>query len=209
MKKKLLALFLVLVMALGMFPMSAMATDYPDAEWYNFRNSENNMGITAAQTPKAAKFTQLDWTQNFGTYVGVPIIVGGHMYIAAGNDETDSYLYKLSLEDGSVVARAALARTFDKNNCNIPPAYIQEKGLIIIPMTEGVVQAFNINDMSTAWVYQDKPIAEIEGAKTNANGLGAQVQTPVLYSDGKLYVGFYASASANLVCLDAATGELQ
>ncbi len=211
MKKRVLSMLLAIVMVFGLLPMGAMAAEggYPDAEWYNFRNSAVNMGITSAVTPKSADYTQIKWTSTFGEYIGVPIIVGGYMYIAAGSAADNSYLYKLSLADGSVVKKSALALAFSSNNCNVAPTYVQEKGLIIVPLTEGVIQAFNIADMSSAWVYQDKPEATVAGAKTNPKGLGGQCQTPLVYADGKLYGGFYVSTNANFVCLDAATGALQ
>ena len=101
--KKLLALLLALIMVAGMFPMSAMAADdYPAADWYNFRSSDVNMGITSAATPKTASYTQLKWTYDFGDFVGIPVLVGEYMYIAAGSTAENSKLYKLSLADGSV-----------------------------------------------------------------------------------------------------------
>ena len=211
MKKKLLALFLVLVMVMGMFPMSAMAVEYPTAEWYNFRNSANNMGITNALTPKSAVYTQLDSVTVFTDYVGTPIIVGGYMYVATGDKTSeDNVLRKLDLKTGQTLATGKLAIYFNSNNSNVAPIYIQEKGLIVVPLHEGVVEAFNINDLSTAWVYQDKPTSEINGAKVNANGLGGQVQTHLVYSDGMIYAGFWnkETASANFVCLNADNGEL-
>ena len=215
MRKRIISLLLAVIMIAGMMPLNAFAQDadaYPASEWYNFRNSDVNMGITNAETPKSAAYTQVKWSNTFGEYVGIPILVGDNMYIAAGTTADNSYLYKLSTADGSVLGKAKLAIAFSSNNCNVSPTYIQEKGLIIVPMTDGVIHAFNVNDMSTAWVYQDKSESTIEGAKTNANGLGGQMQTPLLYADGRLYGGYTennASKGQNFVCLDVATGTLQ
>jgi len=153
MKKKLLSLLLVFVIVLGIFPVSAMATGFaPAADWYNFRNSDVNMAITAAPTPVSKDYVQLTWSKTFDEddFVGTPILVGGSMYLAAG-----SKLYQLDTADGSVIDSAELATPVAQGPSGVAPTYVQEKGLIIVPMTEGVIQAFNIGDMSSAWVYED------------------------------------------------------
>ena len=68
----------------------AVATENPNldrsitAEWGNFRNGDNNLGITNAKTPYAPEDTELLWAVKHGTgwaaAPGSPIMVDGDIY---------------------------------------------------------------------------------------------------------------------------------
>jgi len=206
MKKRILSLLMAFVMVIGLLPASAMATGggYPDAEWYNFRNSDTNMGITNAATPKE-NYTQLKWASQFDEYVGVPILVGGYMYVASGG-----YFYKLNTSDGSQAAKVQMATPLVAGTTGISPTYIKEKGLIIVPLDNGIVHAFNVSDLSTAWIYQDLATPTVNGAQTNSVGQGGQLLTPMVYHNGYVYGGFSNNdtSTRNFVCLNADNGQL-
>ena len=67
-------MLLMLVMLLGMLPVTALAAG-PSADWYNFRNSDVNMGITNAATPKSQAYTQLKWASAFDTILKLAVLV--------------------------------------------------------------------------------------------------------------------------------------
>ena len=205
MKKKCLALLVSVILVLVMLPGAALAAGgYPEDQWKDFRNSDVNMAITAAQTPKGESYTKLAWAKTFEDYAGVPILVGDAMYAMS-----DSVLYKLSLADGSVLDRTDMAAAPSKGYC-IPPTYVEEKGLIVVTLEGGILQAFDIADLTSRWVYQDAAEGG-EGYALNPNGLGGQGQAPVTYADGRLYTGFWQGETkdANFVCVNADTGALE
>ena len=67
MKKRVCTLLLALVMVLGLIPTTAFAGTEVSSQWKNFRNSDVNMAITGAYTPKSAESTELKWAQKLGT----------------------------------------------------------------------------------------------------------------------------------------------
>lgn len=165
-----------------------------DAFWPNFRGNDQNMAITSVKTPTGqidaeteSSDVELLWASASGSgygsdAVGSPIFVGGYMYAYAG-----SRLLKLDPATGETVASANMASNSDF--AIIPPTYAD--GMIFVALKEGRVQAFRADDLTSLWVYQDP--------------LKGQSNSPITYSDGYVYVGFWNGESkpANFVCLTA------
>ena len=165
-----------------------------DAFWPNFRGNDQNMAITSVKTPTGqidaeteSSDVELLWASASGSgygsdAVGSPIFVGGYMYAYAG-----SRLLKLDPATGETVASANMASNSDF--AIIPPTYAD--GMIFVALKEGRVQAFRADDLTSLWVYQDP--------------LKGQSNSPITYSDGYVYVGFWngESGAANFVCLTA------
>lgn len=158
--------------------------DEVDAAWKNFRNSDANNGVTNRYTPRNAEETTLLWSAQLGTgWTAVPsvqIIVDNSLVLMSG-----SSLYKLDLATGAVVASAAMAGS--PSFGYTPPTY--GEGMLFVPLGGGKVQAFDAKTLESLWVYTDP--------------LGGQALTPITYSDGYVYTGFYVSetAEAAYVCL--------
>lgn len=165
-----------------------------DAFWPNFRGNDQNMAITSVKTPTGqidaeteSSDVELLWASASGSgygsdAVGSPIFVGGYMYAYAG-----SRLLKLDPATGETVASANMASNSDF--AIIPPTYAD--GMIFVALKEGRVQAFRADDLTSLWVYQDP--------------LKGQSNSPITYSGGYVYVGFWngESGAANFVCLTA------
>lgn len=165
-----------------------------DAFWPNFRGNDQNMAITSVKTPTGqidaeteSSDVELLWASASGSgydsgAVGSPIFVGGYMYAYAG-----SRLLKLDPATGETVASANMVSNSDF--AIIPPTYAD--GMIFVALKEGRVQAFRADDLTSLWVYQDP--------------LKGQSNSPITYSDGYVYVGFWngESGAANFVCLTA------
>ena len=165
-----------------------------DAFWPNFRGNDQNMAITNIKTPTGqidaeteSSDVELLWASASGSgydsgAVGSPIFVGGYMYAYAGTK-----LLKLDPATGATVASANMASNSDF--AIIPPTYAD--GMIFVALKEGRVQAFRADDLKSLWVYQDP--------------LKGQSNSPITYSDGYVYVGFWngESGAANFVCLTA------
>lgn len=165
-----------------------------DAFWPNFRGNDQNMAITSVKTPTGqidaeteSSDVELLWASASGSgydsgAVGAPIFVGGYMYAYAG-----TRLLKLDPATGETVASVNMASNSDF--AIIPPTYAD--GMIFVALKEGRVQAFRADTLESLWVYQDP--------------LKGQSNSPITYSDGYVYVGFWngESGAANFVCLTA------
>ena len=165
-----------------------------DAFWPNFRGNDRNMAITSVKTPTGqidaeteSSDVELLWASASGSgydsgAVGSPIFVGGYMYAYAG-----TRLLKLDPATGETVASVNMASNSDF--AIIPPTYAD--GMIFVALKEGCVQAFRADTLESLWVYQDP--------------LKGQSNSPITYSDGYVYVGFWNGESkpANFVCLTA------
>lgn len=165
-----------------------------DTFWPNFRGNDQNMAITSVKTPTGqidaeteSSDVELLWASASGSgydsgAVGSPIFVGGYMYAYAG-----TRLLKLDPATGETVASANMVSNSDF--AIIPPTYAD--GMIFVALKEGRVQAFRADNLTSLWVYQDP--------------LKGQSNSPITYSDGYVYVGFWngESGAANFVCLTA------
>jgi hypothetical protein len=154
------------------------------AAWKNFRNSDVNMGITGASTPIVKEDTALLWHAKLGTgWNAAPsaqIIVDDALVVMSGTK-----LYKLDLSTGAVLASGDM--TAAPNFGYTPPTYAE--GMIFCPLANGTIQAFNATTLESVWIYRD--------------ALGGQSLSPITYSGGYLYTGFWngETKSANYVCL--------
>jgi len=193
MKRRIFCILLALVLLCGIAPAALADGANPSAQWKNFRNSDVNMAITAAETPRAGRAV-LNWANRIGidwaTSPSVQIIVDDCLVVMSSYS-----IYKLSLEDGSIVTEGAMAA--QPSFGYTPPTYCEDLGLIIAPLGGGTLQAFDAVTLESKWVFKD--------------AIGGQAQSPVMYSDGRLYTGFWKgdTKDGNFVCVDAETGELE
>lgn len=180
MKKRVLAMTLILTLLLGLLPGSALAV------WDSFRGSPDNMAITQAATPTAEN-VQFKWAKALGSGyespVSVPILTEDALICMAGTT-----LFKLDAATGEILAQAEMAAS--AKYANAAPAYAE--GKLICALDGGVVQAFDAGTLASLWVYTDP--------------LGGQNQVPVTYADGLIYTGFWSGETKthNYVCLSVA-----
>ena len=156
-----------------------------DAYWPSFRGNDSNMAIVSVRTPTVPGNTELKWNVKMGegwAAAPSPMIIVDNAMIVLVNDE----IYKLSLEDGSVLAQGKMA---GKTGFSIiTPTY--GSGMIFCPLDKGKVQAFDAKTLEPLWLFQD----ELQG----------QPNCPITYADGMVYTGFWNSETkdANYVALD-------
>lgn len=185
MKKRLISMALALLLLLSIVP-AAFAAE--TADWPSFRGNDANNGITHVQTPRNPEEAELKWAVKYSTgWSGIPspvIIAEDHLFVMC-----DNILKKLSMEDGSVVASAEMVAA---SSWGTTPALYAD-GKIFCQLGSSNVQAFDAKTLESLWVYTD----DIKG----------QGQSPITYSDGKIYIGFGYGAESPFVCLDATTGE--
>ena len=169
----------------------AVATENPNldksitAEWGNFRNGDNNLGITNAKTPYAPEDTELLWAVKHGTgwaaAPGSPIMVDGDIYTYSG-----STIRRLNSMTGEVVTEGTMV---DKSSYSIVPMAYGD-GMVFVGLSGGKIQAFNAKTLESLWVYTDE--------------LGGQPNCPITYKDGYIYAGFWNSEdrNANFACIN-------
>lgn len=187
MKKRIISLVLALTMILCFIPAGMVASATSSADWPSFRGNDTNNGVTSVATPRDASEATLKWAVKYSTgWSDAPspmIIADDAMFVMYGNT-----LKKLSLEDGSVLKSVTMAAATSWGST--PPLYAD--GKIFCQLGGSTLQAFDATTMESLWVYTD----EISG----------QAQSPVAYSDGKVYVGFGYNSESPFVCIDASTG---
>ncbi len=155
-----------------------------DAYWPNFRGNQNNMAITDVLMPIDPAVTGLKWNQKLGTgwanAPSVQIIVDNALIVMVNKG-----IYKLDLQTGEVLAQGEMVAA--PNFGYTPPAYAE--GLIFCPLGSGTIQAFDAKTLQSVWIYRDP--------------LKGQSLSPITYSDGYIYTGFWngESREANFVCL--------
>ena len=162
-----------------------------DSSWPSFRGNDENMAITTVRTPIGPYAEEDDvellWNSTSGSgfdsgAVGCPIFVDGYMYAYAGAN-----ILKLDPATGETLISKPMEDASDF--AIIPPTY--GDGMIFVGLKNGRVQAFRADTLESLWVYTDP--------------LGGQSNSPITYSDGCVYVGFWRgeSGAANFVCLTA------
>lgn len=155
------------------------------AEWGNFRNGDNNLGITNAKTPYAPEDTELLWAVKHGTgwaaAPGSPIMVDGDIYTYSG-----STIRRLNSMTGETVTEGTMV---DKSSYSIVPMTYGD-GMVFVGLSGGKIQAFNAKTLESLWVYTDE--------------LGGQPNCPITYKDGYIYAGFWNSEArnANFACIN-------
>ena len=154
------------------------------AEWPSFRGNANNMAIVSTKLPRTASEAAEKWTKalgsGFAAAPSVQIIVDDSLVVMSGKN-----IYKLSMADGEILAQGKMVKAIDWGYT--PATYAN--GMIFAPLTDGTVQAFDAKTLESLWVYSDP--------------LKGQALSPITYSDGYIYTGFWNSETkdAAYVCI--------
>lgn len=141
--------------------------------------------IVSCKTPVSAEDTELAWAVKLGTsYKNAPstqVVVGDTLIVMSGKK-----LMKLNIKNGKTVKSADMVDM--PSYGYTPPVYVD--GVIYCPLDNAKIQAFDCKTMKSLWVYSDP--------------LGGQSLTPITYSDGCIYTGFWndEDRKANYVCIN-------
>lgn len=141
--------------------------------------------IVSSKTPMSPADTELAWSVKLGSsYKDAPSaqVVVGNTLIVMSNKK----LLKLNAKTGKTIKSADMVDM--PSYSYTPPIYVD--GVIYCPLDNAKVQAFDYKTMKSMWVYTDP--------------LGGQSLTPITYSDGFIYTGFWndEDRKANYVCIN-------
>lgn len=169
----------------------------PDAErpadWTADWDGKSN-AVTDAATPTgtaAAEWT-FDWKKFAGdgyANASEPIVVNGFVYLAVNNR-----LLKIDSATGKVLAAANL-----KSSISYTSRPVYAKGLVIVPLNGGAVQALTADELATVWL-------------TDAVSGDAQASTTIAIDGNYAYVGTSDVPKMNvynnghLICINILTG---
>ena len=182
--------------------------DEPGAEW------EADWGSFGAATGEPAVVGSTlgslpaRWTYDFaqGDYASwsEPVVAGGYVFFATG-----SRLLKLDASTGAVVEVVPLA---DGTAYGCRPAYT--KGLIVVPLNNGRLQALSALTLQTRWLTEALPAAEREAADGTTIFYDQQGLSTLTVSGDYLYA-FTAAADWSqtyegwALCVNASTGAIR
>lgn len=169
----------------------------PDAErpadWTADWDGKSN-AVTDAATPTgtaAAEWT-FDWKKFAGdgyANASEPIVVNGFVYLAVNNR-----LLKIDSATGKVLAAANL-----KSSISYTSRPVYAKGLVIVPLNGGAVQALTADELATVWL-------------TDAVSGDAQASTTIAIDGNYAYVGtsdvpkMDVYNNGHLICINILTG---
>ncbi len=131
--KKIISLFLTLVLALG-FVVPCFAS-----------------GITSAETPTSADTADLKWSLKLGedykTAPSTVTVVGNTLLVMSGKA-----LYKLNKKNGKTISTAEMVGSPSYGTVSVTYA----DGVVYCPLGSGQIQAFSYDKMKSLWVYKDE-----------------------------------------------------
>ena len=153
---------------------AAAQKDVGNVEWWNYRNNEENNGITDASTPDDPEKTTEKWAVMIGgdynSSCTPPVIAGGYVYTAVGK-----YIYRLDKDTGEVLA-VSEELAGDVIYALNPMTYAE--GMLFVQIGKGRVQAVGCDTLRSVWVSEK---------------IGGQTLSPISYKDGYIYTGTWNS----------------
>ncbi|WP_373215754.1 cadherin-like beta sandwich domain-containing protein [Ruminococcus sp. 5_1_39BFAA] len=158
-------------------PIDSKQEELTDNEWWNYRNNEENNGVTTVNTPNKKEETIQKWAVQMGgewnSSSTPPLILGGNLYTAAGK-----FIYKLDKETGEILAvsdELAGSLVFALN------CLTYAEGMLFAQIGDGQIQAVSATTLKSLWVSEP---------------IGGQTLSPVTYKDGYIYTGTWNSETS-------------
>ncbi|AKB30309.1 cell surface protein [Methanosarcina siciliae T4/M] len=180
MNKHTLKIFLICLTLL----LVAAAQPVLGSDWAQFQRDAYNTGITADRAPITDPVNStLSWEYKLGGNVdSAPIVAGDMMYAVAGNN----HIYAFNRTTGGLVWEESTSGGLGFLIGNAAVG----NGTVFVPTSNGKIFAFDAQTGSSKW------------NKTVSSYTYNQIDTPITYSDGKIYFGEAMGQSRNYFCLD-------
>ena len=175
---KVIAFIVFVAMILSLVPYQAFAygtkpvDNYGvDTEWYNFRNNQENNGVTETATPTDDATANLKWASKYGSGYSAaptpPLILDDKLYVGSGNKilEIDKETGEKLRESDAMYGNVGYAMN--------PVLYAE--GKLFVQVGNGVVQAIDLKTLKCLW---------------HTEKIGGQTVSPISYTqvDGKGYI---------------------
>lgn len=148
---KVIACLVIAVMVFGLVPAryayAAQDASGVDQEWYNFRNNQENNGVTDRKTPTSIDETAMKWGVKYGTGWGAaptpPLLLNGKIYIGSGNKvlELDKETGEKLRESDAMAANVGYAMN---------PILYADGGLFV-QVGNGIIQKIDLKTLQVAW----------------------------------------------------------
>lgn len=190
-KRRITALLLVFVLCFSAVPATGFGTDAQiDVEWGNFRNSQENNGVTDRETPAVTEETTLKWAalmaEGYTESCTPPLILDGCVYTAQGR-----YVYKLNKETGEKELQSS---KLDGQLGYAMNPVLYGGGMIFVPINNGRIQALDARTLKSLWVSE---------------AVGGQTLSPLTYKNGYVYTGTWNAddQDGTYFCLSAKDEE--
>ena len=154
---------------------TATQPEITDNDWTNFRNSENNNGITNTKTPVSKDTTVQKWAMHldakgWDASLTPPLILGGYLYVASGQ-----FIYKLDKNTGEIV-QTSEQMSGNMQYAMMPLTYAE--GMLFAQIGGGQIQAVSATTLKSLWISEK---------------MGGQTLSPITYKDGYIYTGMWTS----------------
>lgn len=175
---KAIAFIVFVAMILSLVPYQAFAygtkpvDNYGvDTEWYNFRNNQENNGVTESTTPINDATANLKWASKYGSGWSAaptpPLILDDKLYVGSGNK-----ILEINKETGKII------RESDTMYGNVGYAMnpvLYAEGKLFVQVGNGVIQAIDLETLKCVW---------------HTEKIGGQTVSPISYTqvDGKGYI---------------------
>lgn len=178
---KAIAFIVFVAMILSLVPYQAFAygtkpvDNYGvDTEWYNFRNNQENNGVTETATPTDDATANLKWASKYGSGYSAaptpPLILDDKLYVGSGNKmlEIDKETGEKLRESDAMYGNVGYAMN--------PVLYAE--GKLFVQVGNGVIQAIELKTLKCIW---------------HTKKIGGQTVSPISYTQidrkGYIYTG--------------------
>lgn len=139
-------------------------------EWWNYRNNEENNGVTSVSMPENKEETTQKWAVKLGGDWNAastpPLLLGGNLYTAAGK-----FIYRLDKQTGEVLAVSEELKGSMSYALN---SLTYAEGMIFAQIGNGQIQAVSATTLESLWISEP---------------VGGQTLSPITYKDGYIYTG--------------------
>ena len=186
--------------------LSGMAVSYAETEWHSFRPNEENNCVVDYPTPTENDFVKSTWTRQFGKPASgmmnwglaptPPIIVHGDLVVLSG-----ATVQVIDADTGKTLRSGKLSSASDWAGIPATYAEVDGRGVILCPIRRKI-QALDYETLETLWTYKCPPrytdgeIVSEDAEDTQDTVYYSQSLSPIAYSDGIMYTGFFSAYAA-------------
>ena len=200
----------VICMAFLIVASGFAAEDSFGSTWPSFRGNDENNAVMSYETPTEQMSTEPVFVRKFGESVNgmgmwnyspnIPLIVDGDMITTSSKQ-----ILRIDSDTGKTIKSGTLDAATNWGYTSLTYAEIDGTNVILCPLGGGMIEAVNADTLEIMWKYDasdrankaanklmprryNEDTSEWEEVKNATH----QSLSPITYSDGIVYTGFYA-----------------